>query len=65
MGKHGEMVDTRSKASKRRDRGKGRVVEDWPIEQDNSPTPSLGENSMDCPPVSQFVATEQLGKMLS
>jgi len=58
------MVDTRSKASKWRDRGKCRTVEDLPVEQDNSLTLSLVENSMDCPPVSQFVTTEQLGETL-
>jgi len=40
------------------------VVEDLPIEQDNSPTLSLGENSVDRPLVSQFVTIEQLGERL-
>ena len=48
VGKPAKMVDIRSKASKRRNRGKCRAVEDLPVEQDNSPTLSLGENSMDC-----------------
>jgi len=56
------MVDARSEASKRRDKGKCRVVEDLLVEQENSPTLSLGENSTDRPPVSQFVTIEQLGE---
>jgi len=64
VGKRGKIVDTRSKALKRRDRGKCRAIEDLPVEQDNSPTQSLGENSVDRPPVSQFVTTEQLGETL-
>ena len=58
------MVDRRSKAAKLRDRGKCRAVEDLPVEQDNSPTLSSGEKSMDRPPVSQFATTEQLGETL-
>ena len=58
------MVDTRSKASKQRDRGKCRAVEDLPVEQDNSPTLSSRENSMDRPLVSQFVTAQQLGETL-
>ena len=46
VGKHGKMVDTRSKALKRRDRDKRRVPKDLPIEQDNSPALSSGDNSM-------------------
>jgi len=64
VGKRSKMVDTRSKASKRRDGGKCRVVEDLPVEQDNSPTLSSGENSVDHSPVSQFVTIEQLGETL-
>ena len=64
MGKHSKMVDTRSEASKWRDKGKCRAVQDLPVEQDNSPTLSSGENSMDCPPVSQVVTTKQLGETL-
>ena len=64
VGKHDKLVDTRSKASKWRDRGKCREVEDLPVEQDNSLTLSSGENSMDCSPISQFITTEQLGETL-
>jgi len=64
VGKHGKMVDTRSKASKQRDRGKCRAVEDLPVEQNNSLSLSSGENSIDCPLVLQFVTTEQLGETL-
>jgi len=58
------MVDARSKASKWKDKGKCRAVEDLPVEHDNSPTLSSGENSIDRPPVSQFVITKQLGETL-
>ena len=58
------MVDTRSKVSKQEDRGKCRAVDDLPIVQDNSLTLSSGENSVDRPPVSQFVTTQQLGETL-
>ena len=64
MGKHGKMVDTRSKTLKRRDRDKRKVVKDLPVEQDNSPTLSSGDNSMDRPPVSQFVIAKLLGETL-
>jgi len=59
------MVDTRFKASKWRDRGKCRAVEDLLVELDNSPALSSGDNSMDCSPVSQFVTAEQLGRCSS
>ena len=58
------MVGTRSKALKQRGRGKYREINDLPVEQDNSPTLSSEENSVDRPPVSQFVTTEQLGETL-
>jgi len=47
VGKYGKLVDTRSEASKRRDRGKCRAVEDLLGEQDNSSILSSGENSVD------------------
>ena len=56
------MVDTRSKASKRRDWDKRKVVKDLPFEQDNSPTLSSGDNSMDRPRVSQFVTAKLFGE---
>jgi len=56
------MVDTRSKTSKRRDSGKCRATENLLVEQYNFPTLSSGENSVDRPPISQFVTTKQLGK---
>ena len=58
------MVDTRSKALKQGDKGKCRVVENLPIGQDNPPTLSSGQNSVDCPSIPQFVTTEQLGEAL-
>jgi len=64
VGKYGKMVDTRSKASKRRDRDKRKVVKDLPVEQDNSPTLSSRDNSIDRPPVSQFVTAKLLGETL-
>ena len=58
------MVDIRSKASKRRDRDKRKVVKDLPVKQDNSPTLSSVDNSMDRPPVSQFVPAKLFGETL-
>ena len=62
VGKDDKMVDTRSKASKRRDRDKRKVIKDLPVVQDNYPTLSSGDNSMDSPPVSQFVTAQLLGE---
>ena len=58
------MVGTRSKASEQRDRDKRMVAKDLPVEQDNSPTLSSGDNSVDRPPISQFVAAKLLGETL-
>jgi len=58
------MVDTRSKASKQRDMGKRKAFKDLPVEQDNSPILSSGENSVDHPLVSQFVTIEQLSETI-
>jgi len=41
------------------------VAEDLSVGQDNSPTLSFGENSVDRPLVPQFVTAKQFGEALS
>jgi len=58
------MVDTRSKASKQRDKSK-RAIEDDPLRGHGaSPTQSTRENSVDYPSTQQFVTPEQLWEAL-
>jgi len=64
VGKLGNMVDTRSKASKQGYRGKQRIVEDLPVGQHNSPALSSGENLVGHPPVPQFITIEQLNEAI-
>ena len=65
VGTLSNMVDIRLNASKQRDRGKRRAVEDPLVRQDNSPVLSSRENSVGPPLAPQFVATKELGKALS
>jgi len=58
------MVNTRSRASKRRDKGKQRAVENPPGGSEASPLQTSGENSVGHPVVPQFVTVEQLGKAM-
>jgi len=55
------MVNTRSRASKQRDKGKQRAVEKPLGGLEASPTQASGENSVGHPTAPQFVTVEQLG----
>ena len=56
------MVNTRSRASKRRDKGKQRAVENPPGGSKASRLQTSGENSVGHLVVPQFVTVEQLGE---
>jgi len=58
------MVNTRSKASKQRDKGKQTAVENPPGGSDASPAQTSGENSVGHPTAPQFMIVEQLGEAL-
>ena len=58
------MVNTSSKASKQRDKGKQRAVENPPVGSEGSPVQTSGENSVGHPTAPQFVTSEQLGEVL-
>ena len=56
------MVNTRSRASKRRDKGKQRATENPPGGSEATPLQTSGENSVGHPVPPQFVTIEQLGE---